>query len=312
MKLSSLNAFVAVVESGSIHAAARALGVSHPAISKSLRALEEELASPLLTRSTRGVTTTATGAVFYQRTRLALNELQRATQDVTQMREEMEGSLSVGVAPAAAYELVPLAIQGFRQECPRVALQLNDGLPYAAVESLREGLLDLSITQLTDDMQRTEFTIERLISVGMAVVTRHDHPMAQATSLQDLVDQPWLRIGTGPTRGGMLNRLFGKNQLPIPTNCIDSHSLIVALMLLRSGGYFGYMPRNVLAIHQLSELLVEVPVQDPLLTNNLVLLYPADRPLTPSARVFAKHARRAATHILQANGAPSFMPSSDD
>ncbi len=294
IKLSSIQAFVAVVERGGIHAAARTLGISHPALSKSVRQLEEELASPLLIRSSRGVATTPAGAAFYQRARLVMQELQRAAEDVSQLRNEMQGSLAVGVAPAASYDLVPIALSTFRQVHPQVRVTLSEGLPHDALKHLREGSLDLSITPITEDMSRTEFTMERLLSVEMVLLARKGHPLAGARSLASLVDAEWVRLGSGSSPEVLLNRLFLQRGLPVPLRCIDCHSPMIAMMLLRHGGYVGLMPRKVLHLPGLSADLVEVRVDEPLLRNHLALLYAASRPLTPAARAFASHVREAA------------------
>lgn len=67
MKLTSLRAPVAAVEEGSLRSAAKRLSVSQPALTKSIRELERELATALLLRSTTGVIATAQGMVLYER-----------------------------------------------------------------------------------------------------------------------------------------------------------------------------------------------------------------------------------------------------
>ena len=82
MKLSTLNALVAAIELGSLRAAARRVGVSQPALTKMIRELEQELAAPLLVRSTTGVTPTAQGKVLYERASLAIRELDGAVHEI--------------------------------------------------------------------------------------------------------------------------------------------------------------------------------------------------------------------------------------
>jgi LysR family transcriptional regulator of abg operon len=78
MRLSQIRDFVAAVEAGSINGAARALAVSQPGITKSIRALEKDLQAQLVQRSTRGVTPTEYGRAFYLRARIAQSELRQA------------------------------------------------------------------------------------------------------------------------------------------------------------------------------------------------------------------------------------------
>jgi LysR family transcriptional regulator, regulator of abg operon len=118
MKLSYIQAFVAVIKAGSIHAAARDLDISQPAVSKSLRALEEELAAPLLIRSINGVEPTDYGKVFYQRAQIVIDELRKAHEDVVQLRGKLEGSLTVAIAPASTMQLAPMVFKDFRANAP--------------------------------------------------------------------------------------------------------------------------------------------------------------------------------------------------
>ena len=78
MRLTQLRDFVSIVEAGSIRGAARAHGVSHPAMSKSLRALESEVGVPLIRRSTRGVVCSPAGRVLFARAGAIRAELRKA------------------------------------------------------------------------------------------------------------------------------------------------------------------------------------------------------------------------------------------
>ena len=112
MRLSQIRDFVAVVESGGIRAAARKLGVSQPAITRSVRGLEAELHARLLQRTPTGVVLTQPGRAFLARARAAQAELRKAEEEVDQLGEKV-GSVAFGVSPTAAI-MVPEAITRFR------------------------------------------------------------------------------------------------------------------------------------------------------------------------------------------------------
>src|SRR3981189_740669 len=113
MRLSQIRDFVAVVESGGIRAAARKLGVSQPAITRSVRGLEAELHARLLQRTPTGVVLTQPGRAFLPRARAAQAELRKAEEEVAQLGEKV-GWVASGVSPPAAI-MVPEAITRFRQ-----------------------------------------------------------------------------------------------------------------------------------------------------------------------------------------------------
>src|SRR5262245_14801419 len=110
MRFNQIRDFVSVVDAGSIRAAARALGVSHPAITKSLRQLEEDLRVQLIRRGTRGVEPTAPGRAFLVRARAIQAEVRKAHEDLRDLAGETSGTVSISVSPAAAALLAPEAI----------------------------------------------------------------------------------------------------------------------------------------------------------------------------------------------------------
>ena len=108
MRLSQIRDFVAVVESGGIRAAARKLGVSQPAITRSVRGLEAELHARLLQRTPTGVVPTQSGRAFLTRARAAQAELRKAEEEADQLGQSVS-SVAFGIGPTAGI-IVPEAI----------------------------------------------------------------------------------------------------------------------------------------------------------------------------------------------------------
>src|SRR3981081_3300518 len=101
MRLSQIRDFVAVVESGGIRAAARKLGVSQPAITRSVQGLEAELHARLLQRTPTGVVLPEPGRAFLARARAAQAELRKAEEEVDRL-DQRAGSVGLGVSPSSA------------------------------------------------------------------------------------------------------------------------------------------------------------------------------------------------------------------
>src|SRR6266702_2713306 len=101
MRLSQIRDFVAVVESGGIRAAARKLGVSQPAITRSVRGLEAELHTRLLQRTPTGVVLTEPGRAFLARARAAQAELRKAEEEVDKLGHAV-GPVAFGVSPTVS------------------------------------------------------------------------------------------------------------------------------------------------------------------------------------------------------------------
>lgn len=299
MKLSYIQAFVAVIKAGSIHAAARDLGLSQPALSKSLRALEEELAAPLLTRSIKGVKMTDYGEVFYQRAQIVIDELRKAQEDVMQLRGKLEGSLTVAIAPASTMQLAPMVFKDFRRSCPDVKLHIVEGIWPSVAEPLRNGTVDLALSPVLDEISRSELAVEKLLDVQMAVVVRPSHPLVAATSLRDLTQGDWLHQGTSSSASVLIRRIFEDQNLPVPLVSVESRSLTATIMMLQTMDLIAVMPRAMLESDAMKVTLVALDLKEQFRANQLGLIYREDRPLTRVAQVFATLTRRAATHLAK-------------
>ena len=120
MKINTLEAFIKVVETGSIHAAARELGWSQPSLSKAIKQLEGEVSASLLQRGTRGVIVTPYGKALYKRALVMSDEMRKIQEDMEHLRDRMEGKVRINLAPAAITELGPLAIRAFHVFEPKI------------------------------------------------------------------------------------------------------------------------------------------------------------------------------------------------
>lgn len=123
--LDELQVFTAVVDTGSITAAAEHLGQTVSGVSRSLSRLEEKLATTLLRRTTRRLELTAEGELLLQRARRILDSVEEAEDELAQRRHKPAGRLRVDTsAPFMLHVVVPL-VAGFRERYPEITLELN-------------------------------------------------------------------------------------------------------------------------------------------------------------------------------------------
>lgn len=135
-------AFVRTVDEGSLSAAAAALGVSPAAISKSVQNLERQLGVRLLNRSTRSMALTEEGAIFFERCRSAMTDLEDAVGEMLEARREPMGTLRVTAAVTfGRHHVLPLLAE-FAARHPKVTLDVT--LEDRFVNMLQEGY-DVSV-----------------------------------------------------------------------------------------------------------------------------------------------------------------------
>ena len=186
MELRQLRYFVAIAEEGNFSRAAKRLHVSQPPLSTQMKSLEEELGISLLTRSNRGVSLTAAGAVFFQETRAILARLEHAKQKVLQVNQGDIGLLAVGFVSIADYGILPPALKNFRASFPLVEVQLHELTTDAQIRDLRAGRLDLGIGLAPVDEPDLEFEGVLQEELVLAAPSGHRHPALKGDGAVDL------------------------------------------------------------------------------------------------------------------------------
>ena len=144
MELRQLRLFLAVAEAGSITAAARRVHLTQPALSRQIKALEDELGVALFERGAHSITLTAAGGELVRQG----SRLERiAEQVVERVRAAGSGEvIRLGYAPSLAGSLLGLALERFSQLHPRVRVELHDCTTSEMKAGLREGRLDVVLT----------------------------------------------------------------------------------------------------------------------------------------------------------------------
>ena len=119
-----LETFSAVVENGSFTAAADALSMSKPVVSKQVSLLERHLGVQLLHRTTRRLHLTQAGEVFASYSHRIMSDLREAEQSVLPLQSEPQGRLRVLAPESLAISLLPEVLQSFQQQFPRIELDI--------------------------------------------------------------------------------------------------------------------------------------------------------------------------------------------
>jgi DNA-binding transcriptional LysR family regulator len=176
-RFEELQAFVAVVETGSFTAAAERLGAAKSAVSRRVSSLEERLGVQLLRRTTRSLNLTDTGRSFYEHSARILADLDEAEAAVLQEHGELRGSLRVALPLSFGVRHMAEPIAEFSRRHPRVTfdLDLND----RRVDLLQEGAdLALRIGRLRDSslIARKLFDARTVVCASQAYLDRLGEP----------------------------------------------------------------------------------------------------------------------------------------
>jgi DNA-binding transcriptional LysR family regulator len=294
LRLSQIRDFLAVVDSGSIRAGARKLEVAQPTITKSVRSLEAELHAQLLQRTPHGVVLTPAGRAFFARARIVQAELRKAEEEVAQVGGEGEGSVALGVGPAAGALMLPDVVTRFRDQFPRTRIRIVEALGHALWPLVRDETLDLAVTIRPDPKREPALKFRPLFRMQWAVVARKEHPLRNARSLAQLADADWLTLLPPPTSGAPLDQIFSTAGLPGPRAVIECDSHTSMVTLLAKTDMLGTISRWLLTEPLVRDSLQEIAVAETLPSSTVGITTRTDPPLTPVAAAMARAVTAAA------------------
>lgn len=293
MKLAQIRDFLAVVESGSISAAARKLGVSQPGLTKSLGLLESELGASLLQRAPTGVTLTRQGQAFHVRARAGYTELAKAREELARGAPMQVG---LGFGPFFAPTVVPQAVLRFREKFPDVRLRLVEGFRHVTGPMVRDGTLDISLAPRAPQQAADPAIRFRPIAhLDQIVVARRGHPKAAVRSTAALANVEWM----SNLRREALASALGAVGVPEPARIVECESFNAMLALLVGSDMLAVVQRPFLDLPQVAGQVREVPISERLPGLTVGLHTRADGPLTRPAAALARLLTDIGRSVLQ-------------
>ncbi len=162
MDLRQLRYFVAIAEAGNVRVAADRVRVAQSALSRHVRALEDDLGVRLLDRHARGVSLTAAGEQLNRRAIEILRRVDEMRAEIIAEGEVAAGGVAVGTSPATSRLLYGLLAERVGADLPRVVLDLVEGASHWLLEGLDAGRLDLAI--VVNPEPRASLVLEPLVA----------------------------------------------------------------------------------------------------------------------------------------------------
>lgn len=263
MDPTKLRYFLAVLDAGHFARAATTLGISQPAVSKSIKALEDDLGVRLFERGQFGAEPTRYALQLATRARLMLAEGRLARAELDAMRGARAGRLAIGAGISFAYRVLPIAIDRYRRRWPGVSLSVDVGMSEPLFSALQRGEFDFVISAPPVALSlQTELQQEKLFDEVDSPVVGRGHPLLSIppTSLADICGFPWLVSA----RSGLWESIcarFIQAGLDPPKDVVRIDSEVLAKALLNQGPYICLLGRELYALELQQGLLFEIPIE---------------------------------------------------
>lgn len=241
-----LHHFLSVAEHGSFHAAARAINVSQPALTKSIRLLEQDLGCPLFLRLPGGVRLTEAGELFRHRAREIEAAWNASLVELKVQTKGLGGEMRIGGGPVYSAVYFPNMLADLRSNFPNLRISVSTGVGADLMPFLQRGDLRAyagGIPTEVDGLGR-DFITDILYDQDNSIFASYQHPLFAEGDVtpQRLLDFPWLSLFSGGLANGKIDRFFESKGLPAPQLALESHSLQIALKMLVEHNFIACMP----------------------------------------------------------------------
>jgi LysR family transcriptional regulator of gallate degradation len=248
VELAQLRHFIAVAENGSIGQAARALRLTQPGVTKSIRRLEGALGVRLIERRPRGVELTEEGRRLLEHARLIQLQADDARREVISVSGGETEELAIGAGPSWISRHLPIAVGRLIAERPNVRIRIVGGFNDRLLAALHEGQLDIVIAALPEAGPPDGLTAIPLTHDDLEIVARQDHPLfaRRKRGLADLLAATWILPGREVATRVRFEALFLVRGVVPPAPIIESDSISFILATLRESDLLGFCTRQLL------------------------------------------------------------------
>lgn len=295
MEARDLEYFVVVAEVGNLRRAAETLNLSQPALSKSLRRLEQSAGTKLVKRTPKGVELTPVGVALLshaRRIRLSFDEIARELTDFTQGHA---GQLRIGSAPVLLRQLLSPACIQLHKESPKVKMYISIASNDQLLPSLRRGELDVVICGIPAQPYE-DLIQERLYEDNFIVYASKAHRLAgkKRVAIRDLVNEKWALMHSGTFARKKLQQALEDNGAGPLRVVMESAALAPRLDLVASSDVLGFSPWRNIRDFSARLGLIKLHVSGLHSTNIIGVSYRRDTHQFPLARRFVEIVKKKA------------------
>ena len=289
-----LQAFLAVAERGSFHAAAAHLGITQTALSHRMKKFEAYLGVTLLSRTTRQVSLTPAGLELLPRARHLLEGARQIFDDLGKAAAARQERIAIGCLPTLTIHLLPRVLREFVANHPGTSVRVYDNSASEIAVRVQKGDAEFGITILSSN--RWDLEIKPLIKEPYVLVCRADHPLARQRRVRwaDLEGQSLIRISAQTGNRILIDDALGPASERLSWRCEVQH-VASAVSMVAAGVGLTIVPRVAIDVVRASNLTT-VSLTSPAITRSLGAVTWRGVPLTPLAtdllRLIEAHLRK--------------------
>ncbi|MCG5550336.1 LysR family transcriptional regulator [Klebsiella pneumoniae] len=282
MSVKQLRAFLAVAHTLNFAHASERLNLSQPALSLTIKGLEEALGGALLQRSTRKVTLTQEGELFLPMARQLLADWDNVEEAMRQSFTLQRGKISVAAMPSFAANVLPEALKAFRDRYAGVNVTVHDVINEQVIEMVREGRVEMGIAfepSPNHNLLFTPLAVDRFVAI-----VPQQSPLAKKKQLswQELLTLDFITLQRPSAVRLMLEEALARSGRQLDV-ALESHQLVTVGRMVASG--LGGSAVPALCKTQMASLgAVCIPLCDPPIEKCVGAIHAGHLPLSKAAQ----------------------------
>ena len=263
--------------------AADVLHSSQPNLSRTIKILENRFGCQLFIRSNRGIVLTAEGEQLYSHVQIAVNQLQKAEEELTMLTGLHRGSVYVGASETALHLLLLPALKRFKESHPQIRVRIQNHLTTQAIQSVKQGLVDFSVVASPipslDSLKASVLkSFQDILIAGEAFYTLSKSPV----SLQKISQYPIICLGTHTMTYLFYDRLFRANGLNLKPE-FEAATTDQILPMVKNNLGLGFFPEELAKEALDSGQVCQIMLKETIPTREIFLVEQKERPLTITA-----------------------------
>jgi DNA-binding transcriptional LysR family regulator len=284
--LKQLNHLQAICQYGTLHGAAKAVHLTHSALTRSLHNLEEALGISLFERHKTGMEPTEFCSKILLQSEQVLLAVKDIERDADLARNIEEGHLHIIVGPGTKGLVLRETLPNFFKQYPNIDIRITEAMPEDAKELLMKREADFLISGSGSFTGNTGLNIELIKPIPVQVLVRKDHPLVgQDITLAKLFTYPLVAASQLSNDHPFLKELAKKlnTEVNLTPKIICSDSLILKSILKKTDAWAGSLS---LELNLEDGELVSLGIDQLSLTNNLSVIELVGRSRSPAAQKF--------------------------
>lgn len=255
--------FYVVANHSNITKASEELNISQPAISKSIKSLEEQLGGNLFIRTKKGVILTEEGKEFYKYIKHAIEYINNAENKFTDLINLECGCIKIGINTTLTKEFLLPYLEKFNTLFPKIDIQIITDLTSNLMQKLRNGLIDIVIFNINDKEYGNEIEIIkcRKITDCFVVNNKYKDLINKELSLSDLNNYPLILQAKGSNTRWFLDKLGQDNNIIFKPHIeLTSYSLVSCFAKIGLG--IGYVTKDYIKNELDNKELYELKIKE--------------------------------------------------